>query len=119
MVTPVRRFLVVQALMLWQGGFLFYAAVVVPTGTEVLGSSAAKGVITARVTDALNVCGAVGVALLGWDLAVTCDPSARRTAARWWGWAVVLVCQYLLFVLHLMLDYFMDPDRTQVAIGPP
>ena len=26
---------------------------------------------------------------------------------------------YLLFVLHLMLDYFMDPDRTQVVIGPP
>ncbi len=25
------RFLIVQSLLLWQGGFLFYAAVVVPT----------------------------------------------------------------------------------------
>jgi hypothetical protein len=119
MVTSVRRFLVVQALMLWQGGFLFYAAVVVPTGTQVLGSSAAQGVITARVTDVLNACGAAAVVLVGWDLAVTRDPSARRTAARWWAWAVVLVGQYLLFVLHQMLDYFMDPGRTQVVIGPP
>ena len=57
--TPLRRFLVLQSLLLWQGGFLFYAAFVVPAGTEVLGSSAAQGVITTRVVDALNVCGAV------------------------------------------------------------
>ena len=34
-----RRFLVIQALILWQGGFLFYAAVVVPTGSKVFSSS--------------------------------------------------------------------------------
>ena len=48
--TPLRRFLVVQALLLWQGGFLFYAAFVVPAGTEVLGSAAAQGAITVRAT---------------------------------------------------------------------
>ncbi len=114
-----RRFLVVQALMLWQGGFLFYTAVVVPRGTEVLGSAAAQGAITARVTDALNVIGALSLTVLAWDLAVTQDHHARRTIARWWCWSVALVCQYLLFVLHALLDYFLDPSRRYVRIVPP
>jgi hypothetical protein len=117
--TSVRRFLVVQALMLWQGGFLFYAAVVVPAGTAVLGSAAAQGGITVRVTDGLNACGAAGLALVAWDLALARDPNRRRTAARWWCWAVALACQYLLVCLHLVLDYFMDPTRTHVVVRPP
>ncbi len=117
--TALRRFLVVQSLMLWQGGFLFYAAFVVPVGTEILGSSAAQGTITARVTDSLNLCGLVGLVLMTWDLAVTCDPTARRTAARWWCWAVVGGCQFLLFIVHGLLDSLMDPSRTYVLIQPP
>lgn len=117
--TIIRRFLVVQALMLWQGGFLFYAAFVVPAGTAVLGSGAAQGPITARVTDVLNLCGAAALALLAWDLSTSADPNRTRTAARWWCWAVALVCQYALFVLHQMLDYFMDPARMVVEMRPP
>ena len=117
--TSARRYLVVQALMFWQGGFFFYAAVVVPIGTDVLGSPASQGAITTRVTDALNVIGVVGLAVICWDLALTRDPNARRTAARWWCWAVAIVCQYLLFVIHQILDYFMDAGRTYVVIVPP
>jgi hypothetical protein len=105
--------------MLWQGGFLFYSAFVVPAGTNVLGSAAAQGVITTHVTDALNAVGVIGLAVLAWDLAATRDPSARRTAARWWCWGVAAVCQYLLFFFHQLLDYFMDPTRTHVVIRPP
>lgn len=117
--TPVRRFLVFQALLLWQGGFLFYTAVVVPVGTRVLGSGAAQGGITARVTDALNVCGVVGLGLLAWDVASTRDPVRRRTAARWWCWAAAAGCQFVLVVAHQLLDSFMDPGRTYVVIRPP
>ena len=62
----VRRFLVIQALLLWQGGFLFYAAVVVPTGTEVLGSFE-QGRVTRHVTNSMNVIGAVTLIILAWD----------------------------------------------------
>jgi hypothetical protein len=118
--TPLRRFLVLQALLLWQGGFLFYTAFVVPVGTRVLsGGAAAQGVITARVTDTLNTLGAVGLAVLAWELSCTRDPAPRRTTARWWCWAVAVICQYLLFVFHQLLDYFMDPGRTSVVIRPP
>ena len=115
----LRRFLVVQLLLLWQGGFLFYVAVVVPTGTRVLGSAAAQGMITAQVTDVLNVIGAVGLAVVALDLALARDPAWRRTYARWWCWGIVFACQGLLFVFHQLLDAFMDPGRTQVVINPP
>jgi hypothetical protein len=117
--TPIRRFLVFQSLLLWQGGFLFYAAFVVPAGTDVLGSAARQGAITARATDALNVCGLLALALTCLDLAITRDRHGTRTTARWWCWAVAAVCQMALLYLHRLLDAFMSPDRTVVVIHPP
>ena len=46
-----RRLLLLIGLMFWQGGFLFYAAVVVPVGTRVLGSETEQGFITQSVTN--------------------------------------------------------------------
>jgi hypothetical protein len=77
---------------------------------------AGQGAITARVTDALNVIGLVGVAVLVLELSLTRDPSARRTAWRWWVWVVVFVCQFLLLYLHLLLDAFMDDARQRVLV---
>jgi hypothetical protein len=111
-----RRFVVVQLLLLWQGGFLFYAAVVVPAGTELLGRGG-QGAITARVTDLLNLIGLAGVAAFALELSLTRDPSPRRTACRWWTWAVVMLCQFLLLYLHLLLDAFMDEERRHVVVN--
>jgi hypothetical protein len=105
-------------MLAWQGGFLFYSAVVVPAGTEVLGSAAAQGAITARVTDALNVLSLGALAMLAFDLRVTRDPNHRRTTLRWWCWTLAMLCQGLLFYFHLLLDAFMDGDRNRVVIGP-
>lgn len=114
-----RRCLVAQAVLLWQGGFLFYTAFVVPAGAKALGSAAAQGVITARVTDVLNVLGVVGLVLAAWELNYSRDLDPRRTAARWWCWSVAVLCQALLFYLKTLLDAFMDPARTRVVIRPP
>jgi hypothetical protein len=114
-----RRFVVLQSLLIWQGGFLFYAAVVVPAGTEVLGSAAAQGAITARVTDTMNVLGLAALTILALDLRLTHDSNSQRTAIRWWCWSVALLCQGLLFYFHILLDAFMDPARTRIVIGPP
>jgi hypothetical protein len=115
----LRRLLVLQILLLWQGGFLFYTAVVVPTGTTVLGSAAAQGAITARVTDTLNQIGLVGLAILAAELGLTRDPVGRRIHARWWCWWVLFIAQGLLLYFHRLLDAFMDPERTRVVIHPP
>ena len=117
--TTFRRFLVLQILLVWQGGFLFYTAFVVPAGTEALGSAAAQGAITARVTDWLNLLGVVGLAAVAWELNYSRDSDARRTAARWWSWGVALVCQLLLLYLHQLLVAFMDPGRSRVQIREP
>jgi hypothetical protein len=110
------RFLVVQALLLWQGGFLFYSAFVVPAGTRLLGR-VGQGAVTARVTDALNAIGVVGVAVLALELSLTRDPNPRRVAWRWWAWTAAFACQFLLLYLHLLLDAFMDAERKHVVVG--
>src|SRR5437660_1623910 len=75
-----RRFLVLAALMFWQGGFTFYAGVVVPVGREVLGSDRDQGFITRQVTEYLNLAGGIAVAVLAWDVMAAADPSRPR---RW------------------------------------
>jgi uncharacterized membrane protein len=109
MLTTLRRFLFIQALLLWQGGFVFYAAVVVPIGTEVLGSATAQGIITQRVTWWLNLFGLICLTLLAWDTAVTRDPFSRRQAARWWLWIAAIVLLYLLWFFHQLLGFYLDP----------
>jgi Na+/melibiose symporter-like transporter len=115
--TTLRRFAVVQSLLLWQGGFLFYASFVVPAGTSLLGATG-QGAITARVADALNAAGVVGLGLLALDTSMTRDPDPRRTACRWWAWGVALLCQCLLLYFHLLLDALMDEGRTRVVARP-
>lgn len=116
--TSIRRFLVVQLLLLWQGGFLFYTSAVVPAGTKLLGP-VGQGAITARVTDALNLIGVFALAGLALDLVFTRDPSRRRTISRVTMWLVAVACQGLLVYLHLRLESYMDPERRAVLVLPP
>jgi hypothetical protein len=73
----LRRFLLLQAFLWWQGGFVFYAAVVVPIGTEELGSAMAQGAITQKVSVWLNILGGVWHAIVLWDTL------AERAQRRW------------------------------------
>jgi hypothetical protein len=112
--TSLRRFLVFQAFLLWQGGFLFYTAVVVPIGTDVLGSPLVQGLITRRVTDYLNLFGAVWAVLFIWDVAAARDPDRRRRLARWLGWAGAVVLLAALAWLHTELDALIDLERERL-----
>jgi hypothetical protein len=112
-----RTFLLFQAWLAWQGGFFFYAAVVVPIGTDVLGSPITQGFVTQEVTRWLNIFGVAYHLLLGW-----CLVAERGT--RFWRFrvgigAVSTVMLIALFVLHPILDSFLDPvsqivDRPKV-----
>jgi hypothetical protein len=101
-----RRFLVVQALMSWQGGFLFYAAVVVPTGTDVLGSFE-QGRVTRHVTDVMNAIGAVTLLVLAWDQWANAEPGWCRRA-RWAVWAVLAAGLVALAVVHPVVERLVD-----------
>ncbi|MBI1916254.1 MAG: hypothetical protein HYS12_16215 [Planctomycetes bacterium] len=107
----VRRALVLAALMFWQGGFTFYAAVVVQVGHEVL-SRRLQGFVTRRVTNYLNAAGAVALPLLAWDAAAR--PASRRRALRWLCWGGLAVALALLVWLHRHLDALLDPAAFAV-----
>jgi hypothetical protein len=114
MLRVVRRYLVLIAWMFWQGGFTFYAGVVVPIGTQILGSAAAQGWITRRVSLFLNLAGAVAVLMLGLDIATARDPSRRRFWLRWLTWIMLAITLGALVWLHPQLDALLDPDLEKI-----
>jgi hypothetical protein len=108
-----RRFLVVIALMFWQGGFTFYASVVVPVGQEVLGSHLDQGYITRQVTKYLNLSGAVALLVLALDL-VAAREAAWVRRLRWLLWLGMASALVVLVWLHPHLDQFLDPTTPTV-----
>src|SRR5438876_5279219 len=115
MPTLVRRFLVLAALMFWQGGFTFYAAVVVPVGQEELGSHLQQGFITRQVTNYLNLSGAIALLVLAWDVAAANDPSRPRRTARWATWTGMVLILFALAWLHQHLDQLLNVDLRELA----
>ena len=89
----VARYLAVVSLALWIGGLSFYALVVVPVGTDVIGGTE-QGFVTQRVTGWLNWIGVASLAVL--------LPSVRT---RWMlaTWAVLVLTLIALFALHPVL----------------
>ncbi|MEO2092357.1 MAG: hypothetical protein ABGY75_23135 [Gemmataceae bacterium] len=110
LMTFARRFLVFQAFLLWQGGFVFYAGVVVPVGTEVLGDALRQGAVTQQVTNWLNLIGLIWHGLFAWDVFAGADPSRRRRRWRAGLWAVSLALLAGLAGLHPKLDAMFDGD---------
>ncbi len=109
-----RRFLVFLTLAVSFGGFLFYAGVVVPAGTSVIGANT-QGFVTQLVTRILNLSVLVTVLLLTWDIVVSL--SHRSTAAN----RCLIVCTILiglscltLIWLHQRLDSMLDAQKFAV-----
>lgn len=110
MATALRRLLMLAALGFWQGGFTFYATVVVPLGEQVLGSSVEQGFVTRRVTNYLNLAGAAALPLLLWDMAAT----ERKSRLRAIAWLVMALALCALAWLHPRLDHFLDAEAMHV-----
>jgi hypothetical protein len=108
--TVVRRWLLLWALMFWQGGFTFYGGVVVPVGSDVLGSEREQGFITRKVTNYLNLAGGVALAIWGWDLSAMRGTSPVGRRLRWAIWAGLGLSLALLLWLHPRLDELLDPE---------
>ncbi len=110
----LRRFVVLVALLFWQGGFFFYSAVVVPVGTDELGARR-QGFITRRVTRNLNLAGAAALALFAGDLALARDPSRPRRRARAGLWLGTALIQVALFVNHAYLNRLLRPQDWSIT----
>ena len=117
------RLLTWATFAIWFGGFTFYVSIVVPTGTEIMGTARAQGAITRAVTPWLN--GACGLAVLMMlvDAAWTYAPSTtqgKSSRARWWGLASALVILLLLIalvILHPKLDGMIEGEGLKIRLS--
>ncbi len=110
----LRRFLVIAALMFWQGGFTFYSGVAVPIGKDVLGSALEQGFITRKVTPYLNLAGMGALVILAWDVAVARDPSRWRRWTLILAWVGMLLTLAILIWLHPRLDQLLNPETGTI-----
>jgi hypothetical protein len=104
----LRRFLVLSALFFWQGGFTFYAAVVVPVGQQVFGHLR-QGFITRQVTVYLNLAGTIALLILLWDVLAARDAARWRRTLLWAMWAGMMLTLLGLFWLHPRMDELLVP----------
>lgn len=104
----LRRFLALIALSFWQGGFTFYASVVVPLGQQVFGPLR-QGFFTRQVTVYLNLAGAAALVVLLWDLLAARDVSKWRRGLRWLLWIGMMLTLAWLIQLHGRLDELLVP----------
>ena len=118
MMTVLRRLLLLVTLMFWQGGFMFYGAVVVPVGSEVLGSHLEQGFITRSVTNYLNMAGAVALAAWGWDVATERGSTQRKRRLRWFLWSLLVLMLCSLAWLHLRLEELLDVEAFRILDRP-
>jgi hypothetical protein len=115
----MRRLLVIIAFAFWVGGFFFYAGVVVPTGSAVLGSHTTQGFVTQRVTHWMNVTSAPALLIFLWNIL-----AAARSPARWplrglvWTWLLMLGLQIALLLLHPVLDRMLVPAEERIINHP-
>lgn len=99
----------------WFGGFTFYTAIVVPIGTDVLGSSRTQGFVTQQVTDKLNLIGGPTILMMLIDLIYF-----RRTRSRkmnlWFAvtFTGIAVSWIVLLIVHPMLDEMLQPEHEHV-----
>lgn len=99
----------------WFGGFTFYTAIVVPIGTDVLGSSRTQGFVTQQVTDKLNLIGGPTILMMLIDLIYF-----RRTRSRkmnlWFTATLtgIAVLWFVLLIVHPMLDAMLQPEHEHV-----
>lgn len=114
MMKLVRRLCLLLAMMFWQGGFTFYGAVVVPVGSEVLGSHRAQGFVTRSVTNYLNLAGAVFVMVCLWELVSARERKVVNQRVRWGLWIVMLVSLGLLAWLHTVMDQYLDIESQKI-----
>jgi hypothetical protein len=106
----LRRYLTVLILAMWMGGFTFYALVVIPTATMVLGSVRQVGFITEQVTNWINLIGIVAILFFLWNIKVEWK---RQSGRRRWGlvtfWLIMALAHVGLFVTHPFMDHLLNP----------
>jgi len=97
---------------------MFYGAVVVPVGSNVLESDQLQGWITRSVTNYLNAAGLVALIVWGVEILTTSDLCSKRRRFRWATWTLLLLLFGLIAWLHIRMDALLDVDGFQILDRP-
>ncbi len=109
-----RRFLLLFALMFWQGGFMFYGAVTVPIVRAQLGPGPDRSLITQQVTQWMNLVGTLAILVMFADLWAS---PIERKRWRWAAWLAMALPQPVLIFLHRQLSHQMAAAGFQSSSG--
>lgn len=107
----ISKFFLAAILGLWLGGLSFYAGIVVPIGTEIVGGME-QGFITQRVSNWLNVMGVLAILALGASML-----RRERSWATSVTWSLTASLQIVLLILHPVLDAQLDFASRVVQDG--
>lgn len=111
----IHRTILLAAFAMWFGGFGFYVSIVVPIGTDVLGSAIEQSVITRRVTVWINVFNAIALVPLLIESVVTWNRSGA--VRRWLQLAMIVIIAgglVVLLIVHPILDAMFDEANVSV-----
>lgn len=101
---------------MWMGGFTFYAEIVIPTASHVLGSHRQVGFITQQVTHWLNLIGLVALAVFLWNLlAEWRHQPARRRLCLAIAWGTMLLSHLGLVAAHPFIDRLLDAQTRAIS----
>lgn len=114
MMQVILRLLWIVLFAVWQGGFMFYGAIVVPVGTRVLGSESLQGFVTQSVTNYLNIIGALALSYWISEFLLCCDTNKIRNCSRWVLLGTMMLLLGLLVWMHTKLDGFLDAGSQVV-----
>ena len=109
------RSVLMATFAVWFGGFTFYTSIVVPIGTEVLGSGQTQGFITQQVTHWLN-----HVSLIAILLCLVACLVERKQRSRLKNTILGIVISLLFFTwlgltyLHPVMDGMIEIAETDV-----
>lgn len=112
----LHRIFLIASFATWFGGFGFYVSIVVPIGTDVLGSPFAQGMITRQVTHWLNLFSGIAFASMLLESAVS-----WRKSTAWLRWSQLGLCVTMiasliaLVLLHPALDAMIDFEASSVS----
>ncbi|MEM9941699.1 MAG: hypothetical protein AAF939_08925 [Planctomycetota bacterium] len=104
------RAILIASFAMWFGGFTFYTSIVVPIGTDVLGSAYDQGLITRKVTVWLNLFGIPAVILMAMET-LLCWRSKIDAWKKWTAIStlgIAMATLGYLFPLHQQLDEMMN-----------
>ncbi|MGY8769614.1 MAG: hypothetical protein ACKVH8_14450 [Pirellulales bacterium] len=108
-----QQYVTLLSIVLWLGGFTFYAACVVRVGSFVVGGTE-QGYVTQLVTNALQSIAVVMLCLVLVDICLYARTNLKAvTLLRIIGWLVMAVSTAILFVVHAQMDALLNVSTME------